>query len=382
MKRKILIITSLYPTKENSIRGIFVKKQVEELSKKYELKVFATEISKINLYEKYIEDNIEVHQTKYKFPKFVISPIYYYFAIKVNLRKLIKEYQPDIIHIHDYKHLPELFILPKIIDVKKNNVILTLHNNKQIVEKYRFTHLFYELSLKITLNKFSRIIVVSQKVKKIIEKYCGNPEKIVVIGNGINIDSKKIDKQNFINLLPQVKISYQIISVGNLVKTKGFDLLIQAVSNLNGTGMYVDLSIIGDGAEKNNLQHLIIKNKMENKIRLLGKVNHDIVMNLYSYYDAFVLPSWSETFGIVYLEAMLAKIPVIGVFGEGIDGIIIDGTNGFLVERKNVDNLTAKIKKMIESENLNKITQTAYKNVKENYLLKNVIEEVEKLYEK
>lgn len=379
--KKILIITSLYPNKENSVRGIFVKKQVEELVKRYEVKVFATEISKISSYEKYIENDIEIHQTKYKFPKFVISPVYYYFAVKKNLKNLIKNYQPDIIHIHDYKHIPELFVLPMIIDFNKNNVVLTIHNNKQIAENYLFKNGFYTTTLKFSLKKYSKIIVVSKKVKNLISKYC-EQSKITIIGNGVNTDFPKIDKEHFNELLPQNKISYQIISVGNLVKTKGFDLLIQVIAKLNKSNFDINLSIIGDGIEKRNLQKLILENKSENKIRLLGRVEHDIVMNLYPYYDAFVLPSWSETFGIVYLEAMLAKIPVIGVKGEGIDGVIIDGENGFLVERNSSIALENKIINLIESKNIDEIIRTAYKDVIANYLLKNVVKKIEGIYGK
>jgi len=379
--RKILIITSVYPNKDNSVRGIFVKKQVEELKQKNKIAVFATEISRINSYEVYFEDDVEVHQTRFSFPKFVISPFFYYKAVKKNLKKLIIIYQPDIIHIHDYKHIPELLILSKIINFKKNNVILTLHNDKQIAEKHNFKYSFYEIMLKITLKKFPKIIVVSNKVSNLISRYCNNPNKIKVIGNGVEIDFPKIKIEDLKKFLPQSNKAYQIISVGNLVHTKGFDLLIQAVANLNRTGYNIELSIIGDGIEKDNLQNLIIENKINNKVRLLGKVDHDIVMNLYPFYDAFVLPSWSETFGIVYLEAMLSKIPVIGVRGEGIDGIIIDGSNGFLIERNSVNELEEKIIIVIESNSIDQIVETGYENIISNHLLKNTIKQIEKVYE-
>ncbi len=379
--RKILIITSLYPNIENPIRGIFIKKQVEELNQRHEIKVFATEISTSNSYKRFINDDIEVHQTRYSFSKFIISPFFYYNAVKKNLTKLINTYQPDVIHIHDYKHIPELFVLSGIINFKKYNVVLTMHNDKQIAEKNRFTHLFYEMMLIHTLKKFSKIIVVSKKVNNLISKYCNKLDKIEIIGNGVETNFKKIKKEDLNEFLPVKSDSYQIISVGNLVHTKGFDLLIQAVADLNRSGYNIELSIIGDGIERDNLQNIIIDNKINNKVRLLGKVDHDVVMNLYSFYDAFVLPSWSETFGIVYLEAMLNKIPVVGVKGEGIDGIIIDGCNGFLVERNNANELVEKIKTVIESHNIDQILESGYNEVIKYHLLKDVIKQIEKVYE-
>lgn len=379
--KKILIITSLYPNKVNSVRGIFVKKQVEKLKQKNKIIVFATEVSRTNSYEVYIEDNVEVHQTQYCFPKFIISLLYYHNAIRTSLKKLLKTFQPDIIHIHDYKHIPELFVLSKLIDFERNNVVLTLHNDKQIAEKH-FTHLFYEIMLKFTLKQFPKIMVVSEKVKNLISKYCNDKKKISVIGNGVEINFPKINKLDYKGFLPQTNKDFQIISVGNLVHTKGFDLLIQAVTNLSRSGCNVELSIIGDGTEREILHNIIVKNKMNNKIRLLGKIDHDVLMNLYSYYDAFVLPSWSETFGIVYLEAMLSKIPVIGVRGEGIDGIIIDGRNGFLVERNNIIELENKIKLVKEFQDINSIVDAGYKSVINNHLLTNTMKQIEKIYEK
>ena len=187
---------------------------------------------------------------------------------------------------------------------------------------------------------------------------------------------------DLIKYLPKPNSSYKIISVGNLVKSKGFDLLIEVVTKLNSEGHDVELAVIGEGIEKDNLENLIINNSMKKRIRLLGRVNHYIVMNLYTHYNAFVLPSWSETFGIVYLEAMLSRIPVIGVEGEGIDGVIVDGENGFLVERNSVIDLEKTILKMMYSDNIEKITENGFNKVNQDHLLENVIEQIEKVYEK
>ncbi len=381
--QKILIITSLYPNKENSIRGIFIKKQVQEISNRNEVKVFVTEISKTDSYEVYAEDDIEVHRIQYTFPKFIISPIYYYFSVKKKLKKLIHNYNPDVIHIHDYKHIPEIFTLSFLLgneNIKKS--VITFHNSRQQFDSHLSVRWFYLKTLRHVLNKFSKIIVVSKKVKDLILPYCNDPNRINVIGNGVNGDFLKIMKVDLMQYLPKSNNAYKIISVGNLVNSKGFNLIIEAVTKLNNEGHDVELNIIGEGIERNNLENLIINNGMKKRIRLLGRVHHDIVMNLYTHYNAFVLPSWSETFGIVYLEAMLNKIPVIGVKGEGIDGIIIDGENGFLVERNSVIDLEKTILKMMCSDNIKQITKNGFNNVNQEHLLENVIEQIEKVYEK
>ncbi len=378
--KKILIITSLYPNNENPIRGIFVKKQVEELSKVYDVKVYATESCNDEKTYSYGEDKIEVFQTKFRFPKFFLAPYFYKKAIKSNLPKIISSFNPDYIHIHVYQHIPELYVLSKFL--KNKNIFVTFHNNKQIVEIKSFKKLFYEITLKSTLKNMDNIMVVSNKVKNILSPYLQQNNKIYVIGNGVESVFPKINKNEIEQFLPRNKDSLNLISIGNLIKSKGFDLLIEAVNNLRLAGNDIDLTIIGDGAEKQNLKDLINNYKLNEHIRLLGKIKHDVVMNLYNYYDAFVLPSWSETFGIVYLEAMLAKKPVIGVKGEGIDGVIIDGENGLLANPKDVKSLQEKILKLKDEKYRKKIAEKGYETVINNYTLEIISKKIIKIYER
>jgi len=380
--KKILIITSLYPNTENSTRGIFVQKQIEELSSSYQIIVFATEISQENKFSSSIQKGIEVFQTRYSFPKFVVSPFYYEKAIKNNLLKIIAEFKPDVIHIHAYQHIPELLVLSRILDFSIQKVVVTFHNNKQIADISNFMKYYYRATLKKVLQKFSDIIVVSDKVKKILQPYLDDPTKINVIGNGVETDYPSFDKNDIAKYLPIGNTNYNIISVGNLVPKKGFDLLIQAVSDMIDAGEKLSLSIIGAGPELSNLEEMISDKDMQNHIRLLGRIDHDIVMNMYKYFDAFVLPSWSETFGIVYLEAMLAKLPVIGIKGEGIDGIVVDGENGYLVSPNDLDELKNKITKIINLSITPNISERGYETVMKDYRLESIVNKIKDIYER
>ncbi len=233
---KILVITSLYPDKINSVRGIFVQEQVNELRKKNEVRVFSTIISDGYSFEEDTENG--VYQLNYCFPKFILSPIYYASYVKKKLNEVINSFQPDVIHIHDYKHIPEIFVLSFLLHFNKLQVFLILHNNKQIAENYGLMNYFYRLTLNVSLKKFSSIFVVSSKVKKIISPYCQS-SKIKIIGNGVNPHFQKMDVDK--QLLPKNQKVFNIISVGNLIKTKGFDFLIEAVSKINATNQDVHL---------------------------------------------------------------------------------------------------------------------------------------------
>jgi glycosyltransferase involved in cell wall biosynthesis len=79
---------------------------------------------------------------------------------------------------------------------------------------------------------------------------------------------------------------------------------------------------------------------LSRNVIFLGKLPHsEVIKYMSSKCDVFSLPSWQEGFGIVYIEAMNNGIPVIGIKGQGIEDVIEDRKNGFLVEPKDVDDL-------------------------------------------
>jgi teichuronic acid biosynthesis glycosyltransferase TuaC len=104
---------------------------------------------------------------------------------------------------------------------------------------------------------------------------------------------------------------------------------------------------------------------IENHVNFLGTVSHPEMLNQMAACDIFVLPSWNEALGVVYLEAMSFKKPVIGTIDEGISEIITDGKNGFLVSPKNIDSIVEKISMLINNKNLREtIGISGYESIK------------------
>lgn len=138
--------------------------------------------------------------------------------------------------------------------------------------------------------------------------------------------------------------SVKTMFVGKLDQNKRLDLVIDALHNLKDSYYFI-LEVYGDGKEKKKLEQYAKEKLGEGRCRFFGKVNHDVVLEAMSRNDYFIMISERETFGLVYVEAIVNGCIPIGTAGEGIDGIIIDGYNGFLVKPNDVNELTKCLKR-------------------------------------
>lgn len=149
------------------------------------------------------------------------------------------------------------------------------------------------------------------------------------------------------------------IFVGTLIKRKYPDCIIKAL-NRSLISDY-NLNIVGEGALKGKLQKLITKNKLTDKVVLLGRQNRDSIITLLDQSDIFIMISKDEVFGLVYLEAMARGCIVIASKEEGMEGIIKNGENGFLINAGDSEELTSLLNKIraMKPEQLNSISANA-----------------------
>lgn len=161
-----------------------------------------------------------------------------------------------------------------------------------------------------------------------------------------------------------VKFQYPIcnyIYVGTLISRKNCDSLIKALASQKKKDWHLD--IVGDGAEKQNLITLAQELKVEGQITFHGKVPRETVIDLMQKAQCFIMNSKGEVFGLVYLEAMLANCITVASKKEGMDGIINDGENGFLVEAGDVKELSNTIERIraLTSEEATAVAEAGYR---------------------
>lgn len=383
MQKKLLVISSLYPSTKNPVRGIFVKEQVALLTKIYDVKVIAIEFPvKLSYRQELFEDVPIFYITFPIIKKFFPSSIIMFFIFAfLPVLRVVRSWKPDFIHLHDYKHFPEAFCLKYLLDCLTIPKFLTLHNikSKPGLLNSKYTNWIYAITQNKAYENWNCIFTVNQRLADYVANYNQNT---LVIGNGLRANEYDEDCETGKLHLKIEGSFFNIISVGNLVKTKGFDLLIRAVSIINKDNDSIKLYIFGSGCEEKALRTLIKSEGQEHNIYLKGCIENTILRNLYHRFDAFVLPSWSETFGIVYLEAMYSGLAVIGVENQGLWGLFKDEEEALFVKAHDIDDLIIKINRLKTDEEYRiRIAQNAQEKVKKEYMLDQLVSRIIKRYE-
>lgn len=160
-----------------------------------------------------------------------------------------------------------------------------------------------------------------------------------------------------------------VLSASRLVSIKGIDLNLQALQRLITKHPYIRYLIVGDGPERGRLERLARQLGLTKHVDFLGHLGHGEVMEYMAACDVFALPSWQETFGLVYIEAMAHGKPVVGVRGQGIDGIVVHGETGMLAEPHDVDSLAAALDVLLSNpEAARAMGERARQLVLQNYI--------------
>ena len=195
-----------------------------------------------------------------------------------------------------------------------------------------------------------------------------NPEKINVIGHGVNIQKFNPSNENRIESLPKNKRI--ILCVGALNSKKGQKYLIESFDILSKNTTDICLVLIGDGQNKSQIIKEIENRKLNDKIIHLPKIPNSEIVRYYVNADIVVIPSIEpEPFGRAYLEAMAMEKPIITFDSKGGEKDIIEnGKNGMIVKLKDVQSMANNIKKLLEDKEQRKMLGcNAREHVKKNY---------------
>lgn len=348
LSEKTLLVISPYPKDEKDIQGIFVKEQVDAVSN-YFRKVevispvsFSPFLRKRNG-ENYAYRNVKVHFIHYpKLPVKITMGVSFDFTGLKSILNYIKKQKINFDIIHTHFTWPWGYTGWKIKQKYRKPFVETVHeNSKWLIREYLsgFSKIYS------TWKNADFLIRVNNRDIHLLKKF--NPN-VAYIPNGINLKIfKRCNNKEFLKIKKNLKI---IFSAGNLVKRKGYEFLIKAMKEVVNKRKDVLCLIAGDGPLRNLLLNMINSMQLKNYIKLVGKIPHTKLPLWMNAADIFVLPSLSESFGVVQIEAMACGVPVVATNNPGSLMLIKDERLGIIVKRGNPTQLADGILKALEKK--------------------------------
>lgn len=374
---KVLVISHMYPSTANEVAGIFVHEQVRALMNKgvevrvvsptpwtpFPINYFRSKWRKLSLVPKQtLWDGVAVWYPRYlEFPRawfFATSGKRMYQGIKKLVQSMYQKIAFDLIHAH--VALPDGYAAALIARELELPLVVTIHGQDAYRTIYRNSGC--RAAVRWALEQADRVIVVSNPLRNALEKGLGRLQNIVVIHNGVS------ESKIFTGHQGGTGRSKVLVSLGWLIERKGHEFVLKALARLQSKYPDVRYIIAGTGPCENKLRHLAASLQVADRVHFKGFVPNDELPSVLASCDVFVLPSWDEAFGVVYLEAMANGKPVIGCQGEGIEDFVRHGETGLLVKPRDVDSLVEALDFLLSHpEEAQAMGERARKVVLENY---------------
>ncbi|WP_435950471.1 glycosyltransferase [Psychrobacter sp. DM8] len=280
----------------------------------------------------------------------------------IKLRKLIKDFKPDVVHSHLVhanilcRMLRPTTTIPKLISSAHN----TNEEGRFRMSAYRLTDKFTDISTNVS----------EEAVEAFVEQNAVQPGRMLTVHNGISTIEFNYSDKNRTKVrdeLDVVNTDQLIVAVGRLNEPKDYPNLLSAIKVLSKKHQNITLAIAGDGPHLQALQRQTIKLGLNNKVRFLG-IRKDIP-SLMSAADVFVLPSAWEGFGLVVAEAMACERVVVATDCGGVREVV--GDAGFLVPPRDSLKLANALEEALEldSEERLRLGKEARNRVLEHYSL-------------
>lgn len=283
---------------------------------------------------------------------------------------VIKKIDPDLIHIQTIF----LGFAGLLIKMLIHKPYIVYGHGSDVYLSWRFKRILSKYILKSA----DAVVALTQYMKRELQK--SSNKHIFVIPNGIILE--KFDDITGNNLRDKLKLKDKkmILFVGSLRPVKGVRYLIDAMEFLVEKNKNISLVLVGDGEDRDDLKDLVKGYNLDEHVIFVGRVSDEEVPEYMAAADIFVLPSLSEGFGIVLLEAMASGLPIIATNIAGISEMVTDGENGFLVEPKNPEEIADRIMKLLEDDALREIISHNNKEKSKQFSWSQVVDMIESVY--
>ena len=346
---KVLNISHLYPLHYDPLLGIAMHKQIKATMMRINGGMVVCPIpwarfpvryltSKWKAYSE-VPDHETVDGVEVLHPRYVVFPralllessgFRLYHGIRKTVQRIYEDSPFDLIHAHmtmpdGYAGmlLARDFGMPLVVTLQATDLDITARRNARCLR-----------ALRAVFGAAAKIISPSPRLTEAMRDQFGI--EATTIGYGVAAADIYSGYSSLDERYSDRKV---LLSASRLIDTKGIDLNLYALRKLVGTHEKLVYVILGDGPVRHGLEQLTHELGLDDYVEFMGQVPHRQVMEYMSICNLFSMPSWQETFGLVYIEAMAHAKPVVAVQGQGVDGIVEHGRTGLLVKPRDVDSL-------------------------------------------
>ncbi|MCK4830518.1 glycosyltransferase family 4 protein, partial [bacterium] len=302
-----------------------------------------------------------------KKPKAFYIPVFTLIALRA-MRRRIKVITPDIVHA--LGSFPPLSTVA-MLDRNEYPTVMTLYGIATEELTKHLTSMLYALYERYIYSKIPNIIVPGVSIKNLISN--NTSSKIYVVPHGIEYD--KIQE-----IQPHLNDEPDTFYIGNLVKGKGVDTLLKAISEVLKSIPDLRVCIAGAGPEEGIFKTIVKKLNLGGHVKFFGFISEN---EKYQYYKAskiVVIPSRWDVSPITLYEAMASGKPVVASNIGGIPDLIDDGKTGFLFDPENVEDLSKKIIRLLTDEELRVVMGRAAREKARQYDWSNIADSTVEIY--
>ena len=281
-----------------------------------------------------LNPNVHYHQVNVpEYPLFHYQP--YELALSSKLVDMVKLYKIEVLHVHyAIPHAYAGYMAKQMLKDEGINIpmVTTLHGTDITLVG---NHPFYKPAVTFSINKSDFVTSVSESLKTDTLQLFSIKKEIIVIPNFIDLEKQKKDP-NFPCHRSAIANSNQriITHISNFRAVKRIPDVVKIFYAIQKK-ISAKLMMVGDGPEKEKAEQLCVELGIQDRVIFFGNSNE--IDKILCLSDLLLLPSETESFGLVALEAMASGVPVISSNSGGLPEVNFEGFSGFLSDVGDVD---------------------------------------------
>jgi N-acetyl-alpha-D-glucosaminyl L-malate synthase BshA len=320
------------------------------------------------------ESNVFFHEvTPAAYPVFEQTP--YNLALTTKMVEVVENYDLDLLHVHyAMPFAASAYLARQLLIPRRIGVVTTLHGTDITVVGVEPA--FFRVT-QFSIESSDRVTAVSRFLKERAEATFGITRPIEVVYNFVDPNVFSPHRRTGLRLAPaDTRI---LMHASNFRPVKNIPVVVQVFAEVRKR-LPAKLVMVGDGPEKPAAEQLVRELGVQRDVLFLG--NQDCMEELLPLADVFLLPSSSESFGLVALEAMSAEVPVVASNAGGLPEVVDHGRTGFLHEHAHVPGFVASVLKLLTDEKLRRtMGRRGRRVVRERFNMDDVVSQYIQVYE-